>query len=332
MLLKKMEVYGDLDTILILLWGLSDHTLLNQPWKKITLSGKVKKAVSFYRTSFLIKYDKTLWSTGYNESNQAGTNYSVTTSGKKCVDGWIKVASDVIDVVPNAHTTFILKSNGNLWGIGQNEAGNLGIGSKNNKDIWIYSLNNVIKVAVGTHSTIALKKDGTVWAVGSDVYGQLGFNASSYDETCTGITNFRDGPCNFSWKKVDLLSDIISVVGSNYHNIALKSDGSVWVTGMSDLGQLGLSTDLMTTCIDHNSVNHPCIKKWTKVAVLKNIVAIYSGRYSSMAVESDGSIWVTGYNASRMLGLDFYGNPTCNGTDASADCYKTWKKLDSIKL
>lgn len=79
------------------------------------------------------------------------------------------------------------------------------------------------------------------------------------------------------------------------HSIALKRDGSVWVTGRNNHGQLG----------DESNTNRRYFVKVDFSAA--TIVA--AGSAHSMVLKKDGSLWAAGLNSDGQLG-DGNGNYT----------------------
>lgn len=73
------------------------------------------------------------------------------------------------------------------------------------------------------------------------------------------------------------------------HNLALKTDGSVWTWGRNYYGQLG-----------HGST----VDGWYPYAIssLSSVVSISGGDTHSLAAKSDGTVWAWGNNGSGRLG------------------------------
>ena len=76
-----------------------------------------------------------------------------------------------------------LKANGEVWTWGNNNCGQLGLGTTTNQlkptKTEIYTKGDASKiqaidVAAGNSYTVVLKADGTVWTSGYNYYGQLG--------------------------------------------------------------------------------------------------------------------------------------------------------------
>ena len=85
------------------------------------------------------------------------------------------------------------------------------------------------------------------------------------------------------------LTGTIAVMGGEQHNLALKSDGTVWAWGMNLVNQLG---------------NGNNTDSWVPVQVsgLSSIVAIGGRAYHSLAIKSDGTVWAWGEDRSGALG------------------------------
>src|SRR5581483_1093699 len=86
--------------------------------------------------SFFIKSDSTLWAMGENTDGQLGDGafilpngpYSGTNKPEQIASNVVIAAAGVSD--PDSHSLFI-KSDGSLWGMGQNDQGQLGDGTFN---------------------------------------------------------------------------------------------------------------------------------------------------------------------------------------------------------
>lgn len=174
----------------------------------------------------------------------------------------------------SAHTMAI-KSDGTLWGWGNNEEGQLGDGTNINKNtpVPIAAASTWKAVYPGDLFTLAIKSDGTLWAWGYNEGGQLGNGTNENENTPVPIA-----PAN-TWKALSVGYD---------HTLAIKSDGTLWTWGYNDDGQLGDGT--------YDSRNLPVLiasGTWK---------AVFAGGYHSFAIKSDGTLWAWGYNGSGQLG------------------------------
>ena len=81
-----------------------------------------------------------------------------------------------------------------------------------------------------------------------------------------------------------------AIVAGNMHSLALKADGSVWAWGRNDNGQLG----------DGTTIESPSpVQAFVPGS---GVVQIAAGRYHSLALKADGSVWAWGFNHKGQLG------------------------------
>jgi alpha-tubulin suppressor-like RCC1 family protein len=139
--------------------------------------------------------------------------------------------------------TLALKSDGTVWAWGLNSHGELGDGTANNQSnaVQVLNLSNVIAVSGGDYNSIALRADGTVWKWGVNDVGELGFGTN--DNTAPGVANdsvVHAVPAQVMTDKFgNAFSNVVMVANRDYHNLALKADGSLWMWGANDQGQCG---------------------------------------------------------------------------------------------
>ena len=174
-----------------------------------------------------IKTDGTLWVWGKNTNGQLGTNDIVHRSSPvQTVAGgtnWKLISCGGY----NGHTAGI-KTDGTLWTWGDNTFGALGDNSTTVRSSPVQTVaagTNWKQVSVGSYYTAGIKTDGTLWSWGLNNRGQLGDNSvtdkSSPVQTITAATNWKQVSCSY------------------VTSAAIKTDGSLWVWGGNDVGQLG---------------------------------------------------------------------------------------------
>ena len=166
---------------------------------------------------------------------------------------------------------------GTLWAWGDNGFGALGDGTTTGRSspVQVQNLTGVIAIAAGANHSLVIKTNGTVWAWGWNEYGQLG----------DGTTTDRNLPV-----RVKNLTGVIAIAAGDCHSLALKSDGTVWAWGYNQVGALGDGTI-------YAQRNQP-----VRVKNLTAVIAIAAGGNHSMALKSDGSVWVWGDNLVGELG------------------------------
>ncbi|MCP9495358.1 MAG: choice-of-anchor D domain-containing protein [Pyrinomonadaceae bacterium MAG19_C2-C3] len=223
-----------------------------------------------------------LYGTGVMAANLAfGRGIDVNGNGER-QNRWTPVQisglSDVAAFAGNEQHTLALRTDGTVWAWGENSIGQLGDGTTTYRPtpVQVSGLSDVQEIAAGSLHSLALKSDGTVWAWGANGQnGQLG----------DGTTTNRATPVQVSG-----LANVVAISTKNNHNLALKSDGTVWAWGNNDSGQLGDGTiTLRRTPVQVNN--------------LSGVVAISaSWDAHSMAAKADGSVWAWGYNSGGELG------------------------------
>ncbi|MCP4757483.1 MAG: CxxxxCH/CxxCH domain-containing protein, partial [Proteobacteria bacterium] len=156
------------------------------------------------------------------------------------------------------------------------------------------NISNVIGMSGGEQFSIILKSDGTVWATGECGNGQCG----------NGTTTWA---YNASWVQVKEvkatgsvnLSDVVEISSGNDHSLARKSDGTTWVWGYNNNGQLGM-VDL---------VQRTLAVKMSLVSAIR----VNAGYRHSLGIEDDSGTlkfcsW--GLNDYGQLGIDSTNNET----------------------
>src|SRR5947209_18747992 len=95
---------------------------------------------------------------------------------------------------------------------------------------------DVISTWGGARGTVILKSDGTVWTWGANSPGgKLGVGNALTNRMLVPVEVHGIG-------NVDYLHSISAIMGSEVHNVALKSDGTVWAWGNNFQGALGDGT------------------------------------------------------------------------------------------
>ena len=240
-----------------------------------SLSGVINIALGKYH-SLALKSDGMVWAWGANYLGQLGDGTTTDSLVPKQISS--SSLSEVIAITAGYYHNLALKSDGMVWSWGRNDSGQLGDGTTTNSLVPKQVLSGVIAIAAGTDFSLALKSDGTVWGWGYNYYGELG------DGTTTNILV----PQQIS---STLLSGVIAIAAGDDRSLALKSDGTVWSWGRNNFGQLG----------DGTTTNSPVPKQIPSTS-LSGVNAITAGVYHSLALKSDGTVWVWGSNSNGQLG------------------------------
>jgi alpha-tubulin suppressor-like RCC1 family protein len=185
----------------------------------------------------------------------------------------VESITGISSVAAGSYHSLYVKSDGSLWGMGDNSFGELGLGSlsETNMQVQIVS-SGVLAVAAGSGHSLYVKSDGSLWSMGLNTFGQLGNNTTIDQHTPIQVA----------------FNGVTAVAAGEAHSLYIKSDGSLWGMGYNGSGQLGDGT---------RSDRQLAIQ-----IVPSNVVAVAAGGDHSLYIKSDGSLWGMGLNSSGELG------------------------------
>lgn len=270
--------------------------------------------------------DGTVYIWGRNGSGQLGintTSQSVLTAVivlKGDYSGTTYLGDDpankIIAVALGLYHSTALAEDGMVYAWGENNYGQLGINSTDDKSTPVKVLkgsdysgttylgdnsgNKMTGIALGMQHSGALAADGTVFTWGYNNWGQLGIgNETDQDEPVKVLsgeysgTYLGDNPSNM----------MTALVLGFYHSAALAADGTVYTWGRNANGQLGIGS--------------PSANQVTPVHVVKGayngteylgddptnkIIAIAVGGWHTIALAADGTVYTWGHNLWGELG------------------------------
>ena len=191
-----------------------------------------------------------------------------------------------------------MDSNGQVHAWGYNGFGQLGNNTITSSSIPIaISLitgssivgKTIVAIATGSLYSIALDSTGQVHAWGANDNGQLGNNTTIQNNIPIAISSITGSSI--------VGKMIVKIATGAYYNIALDSIGQLHAWGSNLYGQVGNNTTTtpQTMPIAISSIAGSSI-------VGKTIVAITSGQYHTLALDSTGQIHTWGYNNYGQLG------------------------------
>ena len=222
-----------------------------------------------YRTNIAAKTDGTMWTWGNNASGQIGDNTVVNKSSPIQVGAlttWSKIATG------RDHGSAI-KTDGTMWLWGAGQYGQLGDNTviKRSSPVQIGALTTWSLNGGGSYHSTAIKTDGTMWTWGFNSNGQLGDNTVIYRSSPVQIGALT------TWSKIAASTG----AGVGAHNLAIKTDGTLWSFGYNSRGQLGDNTVIKRS----SPIQVGALTTWSQIAV---------GRRHSMAIKTDGTMWLWG--------------------------------------
>ncbi|MCP3098043.1 hypothetical protein LZ198_04030 [Myxococcus sp. K15C18031901] len=187
--------------------------------------------------------------------------------------------------------------NGRVLGIGSNRAGQLGMGHANPynqvppKDIALPADLRFKDVAGGGFQSLALDTTGRVWTFGQNLYGQKG-DGTTVDRPNTSAPGNNGVPYLVPQDSTGAVFDgVVAVRSALVFNMALKTDGSVWVWGMSGTAignTLGIAGDGDTTARNLTRPTRVPLPAGTRITTFTtNDSAIF-------ALDDTGKLWAWG--------------------------------------
>ena len=199
------------------------------------------------------------------------------------------------DLVPNMLTPQL-----RTWGNdGYGRLGNNIPGNKSSPTTTAGGGTNWKQVAIGRTHGAAIKTNGTLWAWGYNSSGPVGdntqFTRNSPVTTAGGGTNWKQVACGYR------------------HTAAVKTDGTLWLCGYNNSGQLGINVV--------NARSSPV----TTITGGTNWKQVACGSLLTAAVKTDGTLWTWGYNAYGQLGDNTTGNKSSPVTTITGGT--NWKQV-----
>jgi len=153
-------------------------------------------------------------------------------------------------------------------------------------------------ISLGSSHGTVLAADGSIWTWGGEDTGWpvLGLGKTNFTAVLLRIGS------ETNWTCVSAGSD---------HNLALKSDGTIWAWGANYKSQLGDGTRTMRS----SPVPSVPGNDWTHVV---------AGSVSSYAVKKDGTLWAWGLNNFGQLGIGSWAN---SPTPVQVGSATNWVKI-----
>ena len=201
------------------------------------------------------------------------------------------VSLEDINFVECGYNFILCKSNnGDVYGWGCNEYGQLGLGDFDNRRVPTkceYWPKDIVDIKCGGAHTIVLVQSQEVYSCGDNDSAQLGryvepeyiFKSDDYLEYTSS-----------SLQKIPLLSEIIRIETGDNHSMCIDTNNDIYVFGSNYEGELGLGD----TDNRYEPIKHPS---------LSNIIDVSSGGNHSFVKTSNNEIYAFGNNQCLQLGI-----------------------------
>jgi alpha-tubulin suppressor-like RCC1 family protein len=226
--------------------------------------------------AYFVKSDGSLWGMG-------GNNYGELGIGNDSMFN-LPVESDVpVEIVPSGVASvtagydfaFFIKTDHTLWGMGINDAGQLGNIALSEQVTPVQIDTNVSAVAAGYAHTLILHTNGSLTGLGDDFFGDLG-----------------DGQGNATFNPVLIAaSNVTAVACGIYSSFFLTANGTLYGMGDGEYGQFG----------DGGQVGS--FASSTPVLVSTSVAAVAAGMEHTLLIDTACRLWGMGRDSEGQLGL-----------------------------
>jgi alpha-tubulin suppressor-like RCC1 family protein len=238
----------------------------------------------------------------------------------------VNALDGVSSISAGGEQTLDLQQNGTVQAFGNDENGQLGVGTSSGPELCLQGriaeenpaqervpcstlpvavagLSGVRQLASGWDHSLALLEDGTVMAWGNNEYGQLGA-PSTGPEICE--THFVNGIHGCSRVPVPVagLSGVKAIAAGAGDSFALLEDGTVAAWGDGESGYLGVAVSEGEKCVGGlvRCQSTPTLVRTAAGEVLKGVKAIAAGAHHTLALLEDGTAVGWGSDATGEVG------------------------------
>ncbi|HKY29005.1 MAG TPA: S8 family serine peptidase, partial [Pyrinomonadaceae bacterium] len=218
--------------------------------------------------SLALKSDGTVWSWGLNDLGQLGNQPIYLNPFHPFPPTQIAGLPNIKSIATGDVSSFALAADGSVWAWGDNQKGQIGDGTTTRRinPVRLMTIDGVRSLSTNGTCTYVIKQDGSVWSWGNNDFGLLGTGSSI--------------PFSAVPVQVTALTNIQAISVGALHILALTNDGSVLAFGFGNTGNLG-----------NGSMNSSTVP--VQVTGLSNVTQV-SAASGSMALKSDGSVWIWG--------------------------------------
>jgi len=248
---------------------------------------------------FILKSNNELYAAGSNSSNG---ELAIGQLNSLLSTSYYKIAEGIAGMSLGSSQSIAYTTTGQVYTAGLNSNGQLGIVGTADKRYWQtardsgfsgVSTSSADNVSNGITSNYIVK-DGDLWVNGGNYHGQLGLgdNFSRQSFTKTSMSNVK------------------KVVAGPASVLVLKNDGTVWGSGYNIYGQLGtgdlLSKNTFTQVKDNSGAfltDIIDVSTSSQYSDLSTAISGFSLAIRLDPINSERTVWATGYNGNGQLGL-----------------------------
>jgi alpha-tubulin suppressor-like RCC1 family protein len=259
-----------------------------------------------YGSAYGIKNDGTLWSWGDNAFAQLGTGAAASRSSPFTT---INGGTNWKSVHGSSRNAAGIKTDGSLWICGYGTLGAIGDGTTSSRSSFVSVTGGLTwkQVSCGRLYISGITTSNTLYSWGSNNFGVLGTGD-------TPGTSNRSSPHPIAgdgtWKQISARYE---------HSAGIKSDGTLWTWGSNAQLQLG-----------HNTATTVSASSPTQVFGGGTWKQVATGRYNTLAIKSDGTLWTWGGDNYGIGGTGLSGSRATPGTVTGGGT--TWKQVSTYNI
>lgn len=212
---------------------------------------------------------------GSNSDGRLGDNTVTNRSSPVSVVGGF---SDWCQMSAGMCHNLAVRANGTLWVWGRNTVGELGDNTNIDRSSPVSVVGGFTdwcQTSAREANSLAVRTNGTLWAWGCNQYGRLGDNSTINRSSPVSVVGGFTDWCQAS---------------TSFHSLAVRTNGTLWAWGNNSNGQLGDDTN---------------IGKSSPVSVVGGFTdwcQASAGRFHSIGLRTNGSVWTWGSNNCGQLG------------------------------
>lgn len=259
--------------------GQGDYVNSSSP-KQVGTGATWARVSCGYTHLLALKTDGTLWACGQGFVGALGQGSGDTSDHNTLVQ--IGVGAEWSWIAAGVYTNLAIKTDGTLWGWGNNAEGMLGLGDTTARyeptqvgagTTWEF-------VCAAKENAMAIKADGTLWATGGNSDDKF---TAAYPSTSSVFVQVGTD--------ADWAAAAVNETGSGV-SIALKTDGTLWACGSNGFYRMGVGESSAYTASSYEQIGTG--SGWRQLGM---------GRYGVYALDSSGDLYGWGENGSGNLGL-----------------------------
>jgi alpha-tubulin suppressor-like RCC1 family protein len=266
--------------------GLGDNISQTSFQQVASLSNKnITEIAASGAQSFAIDSEGKLWASGYNGAGQLGLGDNISQTSFQQVTSLSN--RNITKISAGISHTLALDSEGKLLVAGYGYNGQLGLGNTTEESLFqpvtisdLAPTAKIVSISAGFLHSLVLDSEGGLWATGGNIQGALGLNDTNDRSLFERVTFYESSTV------------LKAIVAGQFDSLALDINGSVWAAGEGHYGQLGGAN------VD-GFISQEYFDKAPELSGIEKI----AGSLHSLALDSEGKLWASGYNEDGQLGL-----------------------------